>query len=70
MLDAREVESLVSQANSLQREAVIERLLSFRGSFPVDFTPQYLAGLSLERLRHILMAVCLQSGRRARRAVA
>jgi hypothetical protein len=35
--------------------------MSFSGNFPVDFTPEFLEGLSLERMRHIFVALCLQS---------
>ncbi len=62
MLQAQQVESLIRVVASMDRDALIERLLDFHGSFPVDFTPDYLHRLSADRLRHIFVAICLQAG--------
>ena len=37
------------------------RFLTFRGDFPIDFTPEFLEGLTVERLRHIFVALCLHN---------
>ena len=60
MLDACHVEELICLAAAMGREALTERMLQFRGVFPVDFTPSFLDGLSTERLRHVYVALCLQ----------
>lgn len=35
---------------------IIRRIRRFNGSFKLDFTDEYLNSLSVEKLRHILMA--------------
>ena len=63
MLDSHQVEELIRIVSAMSRQTVIERLLSFRGAFPVDFTNEFLSDLPLERLHHLFLALCLQSGR-------
>ena len=63
MLASDQTEQLIRLVASMNRQALIEQSDSYRGSFPLDFTPEFLAGLSLDRLRHIFLAVCLQSQR-------
>ena len=48
---------------TLDRPALTRQFLSFQAAFPVDFTPEFLAKLPVERLRHIFVALCLQSQR-------
>ncbi len=62
MLEPQQLESLIRIVSSLDRPALVDRLLSFDGAFPIDFTDEYLQQLSIDRLRHILVAVCLQAG--------
>ena len=61
MLDPRQVEEIMAIIAAMNREMVIERLKSFRGSIPVDFTNQFLADQPTDRLQHIYAALCLQS---------
>ena len=61
MLDPQQVEEIMSIIAAMNREMVIERLKSFRGGFPVDFTNQFLADQPTDRLQHIYAALCLQS---------
>jgi hypothetical protein len=61
MLEAEHVEELICLVSSMDRDALMRHFLSFRGSFPVDFTPDFLSKLSLDRMRHIYVALCLQS---------
>jgi hypothetical protein len=63
MLASDQIEELISLVASLDRDALIQQFCSYRGSFPLDFTDGFLAGLSLDRLRHIFLAVCLQNQR-------
>jgi hypothetical protein len=63
MLESHQVEELICLVSSLDKPTLKSQFLTFNGSFPVDFTPEFLDGLSLERLRHIFVALCLQSQR-------
>ena len=49
-------ESLAISIASLGRSEVEQRIKNFKGSFKFDFTEEYLAGLTVDRLRHILFA--------------
>ncbi len=61
MLQEPQIEDLLCLVSTLDRPALTEQFLNFQGSFPVDFTPEFLEKLSVERLRHILMALFLQT---------
>jgi hypothetical protein len=63
MLASDQVEALIELIGSLDRKALVRQFSSYRGNFPLDFTPEFLAGTSLDRLRHIFLAVCLQNQR-------
>jgi hypothetical protein len=47
---------------ALGRHELERRIRSFRGRFQLDFTQDYLNRLSVDRLRHILMAALMNSG--------
>lgn len=70
MLQAQQVEELVTVISALDRATLVEQFGSFRASFPVDFTRDYLERLSLDRLRHLFMALCLQQQRMPQLAMA
>lgn len=61
MLDPQQVEEIMCIVSAMNREAVIERLKGFRGTFPVDFTNEFLADQPTDRLQHIYAALCLQA---------
>jgi hypothetical protein len=63
MLDTHQVEDLIELVSSLDRDALIRHFHTYRANFPVDFTPQYLEKLPVDRLRHIFVAMCLQTQR-------
>jgi hypothetical protein len=63
MLDSHQVEELICLVSALDKPALTRQFLGFRGNFPVDFTPEFLEALPLERLRHIFVALCLQAQR-------
>ncbi len=63
MLESHQVEELICLVSSLDKPTLTRQFLSFSGNFPVDFTPEFLDGMSLERLRHIFVALCLQAQR-------
>lgn len=53
----------LSEIASLSRDELIDRLLHFHGSCPLDFTEGFLSGKSTDKLRHILMAACKYAGK-------
>ncbi|MDB5175112.1 MAG: hypothetical protein JWO87_4007 [Phycisphaerales bacterium] len=61
MLQADQVEELVCVISALDRAALAHQILEFRAAFPVDFTPEFLDSQSVERLRHLLFAMCVQA---------
>ena len=61
MLEAHQVEELITLVCSMDRAAIKRHLLTFRGDFPVDLTPEFIDALPLDRLRHIYVALCLQA---------
>jgi hypothetical protein len=61
MLESHQVEELICLVSSLDKVALTTQFLSFNGSFPIDFTPEFLDKLPVERLRHIFVALCLQA---------
>ena len=52
----RNFEKLASHIASLGRSEVEGGIRNFKGTFRLDFTDDYLRGLTVERLRHILFA--------------
>ncbi len=63
MLHADQVEELICLVSALDRNALVNQFQNYRASFPVDFTDEFLNSQSIDRLRHIFLAVCLQSQR-------
>jgi hypothetical protein len=63
MLQAQQVEELICVVSALDRAALVRQFQSFRGSFPIDFTSDFLMTEPVERLRHIFVALCLQNQR-------
>jgi hypothetical protein len=63
MLGSQQVEELVTLVCSLDKPALLRQFNEYPSAFPLDFTPDFLDRLPLERLRHLFVAVCLQSQR-------
>jgi hypothetical protein len=62
----RSLEQTASSINSLNKSQLKRHLLNFKGSFKLDFTEEYLDSLSVDKLRHILLAaVMTKAGKRA-----
>ncbi len=61
MLLSPQIEELLCLVSSLDRQTLTQQFLNFRGTFPIDFTPDFLDSLSEERLRHIFVALCLHN---------
>ena len=53
------LENLTVSIASLGKNQVKAKLKGFRGRFKMDFSEDYLNNLSLDRLRHILLAAML-----------
>jgi hypothetical protein len=41
----------------------MQQFTCYRANFPLDFTQEFLSATPLERLKHIFLAICLQSQR-------
>jgi hypothetical protein len=63
MLQSEQVEELICLVSAMDRPALLRQFQNYRASFPLDFTPEFLEATPLDRLRHIFVAVCLQSQR-------
>ena len=61
MLQSEQVEELINLVAGMDRQTVIQHMSEFPASFPVDFTPEFLEHTPIERLRHIFVALCLQT---------
>lgn len=46
---------------ALGRNELTKRIKNFHGRFKLDFTEEYLSKLSVDRLRHILLAALLNA---------
>ena len=46
---------------ALNRNQLKRRIKGFRGRFRLDFTDDYLDNISLDRLRHILLAALIST---------
>ncbi len=60
MLQPEQVEELICLVSSLDRPALVRQFQEFDAGFPVDFTPEFLQQVEVDRLRHIFVALCLQ----------
>ncbi len=63
MLMPCQIEELISLVGSLDRKGLIRQFDVYQASFPLDFTPDFLSNTPLDRLKHIFVAVVLQSQR-------
>ena len=56
-----EPEQMAASLADLGREDLKKRIKDFRGRFKLDFSDDYLDALSLDRLRHLLLAALLNA---------
>lgn len=61
MYSRRSFENSVSSIAALNRDQLKRRIQGFRGRFKLDFTEDYLNTVSVERLRHILLAALINA---------
>lgn len=59
MSSGKYVEKQVTSIAALGRDELKKRIRNFRGRFKLDFTEDYLNKISVERLRHILLAALI-----------
>jgi len=57
-----DVEKTTVSIAALGKNELKKRIRSFHGRFKLDFTEDYLSRLSVEKLRHILLAAVLNAG--------
>ena len=55
----KELDQLATSIATLGKPEIKKRIKSFRGRFRLDFTDEYLDKLSIDRLRHILLAALI-----------
>ena len=54
-------EQTATSIASLGRDELKRRIRNFRGRFRLDFTEDYLNNLSVDRLRHVLLAALINA---------
>jgi hypothetical protein len=54
-------EQMAAALADLSRDDLKKRIKGFRGRFKLDFSDEYLDTLSLERLRHLLLAALINA---------
>ena len=63
MLACDQIEELICVLSSWDRSMLEEQFLQFQSNFPIDFTPEFMEQVPLEKLRHVFLAMCLQNAR-------
>lgn len=63
MLMPGQIDELITLVSSLDRDALLRQFDQYHAAFPLDFTAEFLNSAPLDRLKHIFVAVCLQSQR-------
>ncbi len=63
MTHTDQIDDLITLVTALDRDALLGQFRTYRANFPLDFTERFLRELPLERLRHIFLALCLQTQR-------
>jgi hypothetical protein len=61
-----DIDELIVTVEGMPRPDLVEMLRTIPCPFPIDFTDAYLSSLSVERLRHLVVAVCLQARKSSR----
>ncbi|MGA2583487.1 MAG: hypothetical protein ABSG31_09450 [Tepidisphaeraceae bacterium] len=61
MWQTNQVEELITVVSILDRTTLMRQFEEYPARFPVDFTREFLDRQPLDRLRHIFVAICLQT---------
>ena len=54
-------EQTATSIAALGRNELTKRIRNFRGRFKLDFSDDYLKGLTVDRLKHILLAASIHA---------
>jgi hypothetical protein len=65
MTSREHFEQTATSIAALGRDELKRRIKTFQGRFKLDFTEDYLNNLSVDRLRHILLAALINARPRA-----
>ena len=63
MLKNQQIDELVSQIAVMDRPTLADHFRNYPARFPIDLTDDFLETASVERLRHLFLAICLQNQR-------
>jgi hypothetical protein len=63
MLAHEQMDELICLLASWDRQTLTSEFMAFDSNFPVDLTPEFLSGLSVDKLRHLFLAICIQNKR-------
>ena len=61
MIPRSDFEQTATSIAALGRNELKEKIKNFRGRFKLDFTEEYLNRLTVDRLRHILLAALINA---------
>jgi hypothetical protein len=61
---------LIEKINDMDRPGLMQMLRGMRCDFKIDFTQEFLESVSVERLRHIVLAASLHDRSCTQRATA
>lgn len=61
MASDRNFEQTATSISALSKDELKKRIRNFKGRFKLDFTDAYLNNLSVDRLRHILLAALINA---------
>lgn len=65
MDSAQNFERLARSISALDRNNVERKIKNFKGRFKLDFSEDYMKGLTIDRLRHILFAAVATKRKKA-----
>jgi hypothetical protein len=57
-------EQAATSIGTLERDELKKQIKNFKARFKLDFTEDYLNSVSVDRLRHILLAAMVNAGSR------
>lgn len=58
-MNGQNLEALIERIAGMDRPALVDTLQNLNCDFRIDFTAEFLDSISLERLRHIVLAASL-----------
>ncbi len=64
MTSGKNFEQAATSISSLGKDELKRRIKNFHGRFRLDFSEDYLNHISVDRLRHILLAALINAGQR------